>query len=181
MRGVYLKDMKRSFIASVILAVSIFTTPMTVFAKSTATVVEYALPYPGMLPDHPLYSIKALRDRIMDFLIVDPARKVEFSILQADKRLAMGKALLEKGNAQLAEAVVSKGEKYMHRAVSNLLLLKTQGKILPGDVDRLEKALMKHAEVLEELIVKSADPQKAGFTGSLELVRTLQGETPKMK
>ncbi|MBI5619910.1 hypothetical protein HY950_03040 [Candidatus Gottesmanbacteria bacterium] len=172
--------MKQSFIASVILAVSIFIAPITVFGKSTIT-AEYALPYPGMLPDHPLYSIKALRDRIMDFLIVDPARKVEFSILQADKRLVMGKALLEKGNAQLAEAVVSKGEKYMHRAVSNLLLLKTQGKILPGDVDRLEKSLTKHAEVLEELIVKSADPQKAGFTGSLEFVRTLEGEVPKMK
>ncbi len=174
--------MKLTFIASVILAVSVLTAPMTVLAKSNTPVAEYALPYPGMLPDHPLYSIKALRDRILDFLIVDPARKAEFSILQADKRLGMGMALMEKGNATLAESVVSKGEKYMYQAVYSLLALKNQGKAVPGYVaDRLDLSLAKHAEVLGTLVTRASEPEKSGLAGSLELVGKLVDELPKLK
>lgn len=174
--------MKSVLIASVIFAVLVLTAPMAVFAKSTTTVVEYALPYPGMLPDHPLYSIKALRDRIMDFLIVDPARKAEFSLLQADKRLGMGMALVEKGNVTLAESVVSKGEKYMHRALYSLMTLKYEGKAVPGYVvDRLKNSLAKHTEVLGTLVTRASGPEKSGLDGSLDLVGKLTDELPKLK
>jgi len=47
--------------------------------------VEYALPYPGMLPDNPLYFLKQVRDWIMEKIIADPVRKIEFYVLQSDK------------------------------------------------------------------------------------------------
>ena len=48
---------------------------------------NYLLPYPGMLPDNPLYMLKAMRDRVINFLIADSQKKAEFYLLQSDKRL----------------------------------------------------------------------------------------------
>ena len=59
---------------------------------------EYILPYPGILLDHPLYFLKNLRDQVMEFLISDPTKKAEFSLLQSDKFLAMSQAYVDKGN-----------------------------------------------------------------------------------
>lgn len=157
------------------------TAPKTT-ATETVKKVEYLLPYPGLLPDHPLYVVKKVRDFILDKLIVDPVRKTEFYILQADKRLNMGIFLEAKGNRVLAEEIISKGEKYMHQAVGNFSALRREGKEIPGHVaDRLEKSLAKHIEVLEEMIAKTTGAEKAGLTGSLELVKSLQQEFIKAK
>lgn len=143
---------------------------------------EYLLPYPGILPDHPLYFLKQIRDAILDRLIVDPLRKAEFLVLQADKRLNMGRVLVEQGKETLAETTISKGEKYMERAVSGLGLFKTTGRPVPASLtDRLTRSIEKHTEVLDGLIAKTSGPEKAGLTGSLEFVKKLQGEIEKLK
>ena len=46
--------------------------------------IDYALPYPGILIDHPLYFLKNIRDLIMERIITEPGKKVEFAILQSD-------------------------------------------------------------------------------------------------
>jgi len=144
--------------------------------------VEYNLPYPGIGPDHPLYVLKAARDWLLDKLIVDPVRKVEFYILQGDKRLQMGINLIVKNKNTLAEQVVSKGEKYQVKAVAALAALKKSGTLIPGYLlDRLENSLAKHVEVLEEQIAKAGGPEKFGLQGSLELVKQLQAEVVKLK
>lgn len=144
--------------------------------------VEYVLPYPGILPDHPLYALKRLRDLILDKLIVDPVRKIDFYVLQADKRLNMGIALKAKNKPAMAEEAISKGEKYMHKAVGGFTALKRDGKEVPGYIsDRLEKSMAKHIEVLEELISPTAGSERAGLEGSLELVKAVQQEFIKIK
>jgi hypothetical protein len=147
------------------------------------TPVQYDLPYPGMLPNNPLYFLKQARDWILDKLITDPVKKTEFYILQADKRLAMGLQLTEAGNGVLSEQIISKGEKYMNNAVQTLLTLKAQGQEVPAYItDHVTQALAKHAEVITSEISKTTDTTlKSGLTGSLDLVSTLQGELPKLK
>jgi len=148
----------------------------------TAQTVDYTLPYPGMLPDSPLYFLKQVRDWILDKLIMDPAKKTEFYILQADKRLAMGVALDAGGKGVLGEQVISKGEKYMYNAEQLLLTMKAQGgDIQSATVDHLTLALAKHAEVLSVEISKAQGAQKAGLTASLTLVQQLEGDVTKLK
>lgn len=144
--------------------------------------VEYLLPYPGILPDHPLYFLKKFRDTVLERLIADPIKKAEFYILQGDKRLNMGIFLVAQSKLALAETTVSKGEKYLGKVVLVLAAQKTAGNPIPGYItDRLEKSLLKHEEVLTDLIAKASDPVKAGFTGSLEFVKSLQKEIAKLK
>lgn len=153
-----------------------------VHVEETEKKQEYMLPYPGVLPDHPLYIVKRLRDWILDRLIVDPLRKVEFYVLQADKRLNMGVVLIDRKKDVLGEEVISKGEKYFNNAIYTLLARKTEGKEVPTYlVEKLERSLEKHTEVLTALIAKTSGQIQEGLKGSLELVGTLQAELPKLK
>jgi hypothetical protein len=136
--------------------------------------VEYTLPYPGILPDHPLYNLKRFRDYVLERLISDPVRKTEFYMLQGDKRLAMGMALAAQGKGALSESTISKGEKYMEKAVSGISALKTNGGAVPPHVvGNLENSLGKHAEVVTALIASAQDAEKAGLNASLVLVQQL--------
>lgn len=149
---------------------------------SMQTPVDYQLPYPGLLPDSPLYFIKQVRDWVLDKLIMDPVKKTEFYILQGDKRLVMGTMLDTNGKTVLGEQVISKGEKYMNNAEQALLTMKSQGKDVPSYVvDHLTQALAKHAEVISGEIAKAQGAQKAGLTASLTLVSQLQGDLAKLK
>ncbi|MBI3428503.1 MAG: hypothetical protein HY050_00285 [Actinobacteria bacterium] len=142
---------------------------------------EYLLPFPGILPDHPLYFLKQIRDGILDRLIVDPLRKAEFHVLQADKRLAMGKLLVEQGKGALGETTISKGEKYLERAARGLLAFKSTGRPVPASlIDLLTRSTQKHVEILIQLIAKTTGAEQAGIQGSLEFVQKLQGEVEKL-
>jgi len=144
--------------------------------------VEYTLPYPGILPDHPLYFLKRLRDTILEKLISDPIRKAEFYILQGDKRLQMGLMLIEGGKANLGESTISKGEKYIEQAVTKLSSYKESGGIIPPYViERLEKATAKHQEVISDLMGKASEAEKNGLQGSLNLLKELISSVGSLK
>ncbi len=122
--------------------------------------VEYALPFAGLLPDHPLYTIKVLRDRILLFFTRDPEKKVHLNLLFSDKRLVMGQILWEKGNIDLSVSTIGKGEKYLLSAAIDLLALKKQKNLPPGLSDKVELATNKHEEVIMKLIKSSGDEVK---------------------
>lgn len=146
------------------------TTPIVVQEE-----IEYTLPYPGILPDHTLYKLKALRDAILEKLISDPLKKMEFYVLQADKRLGMGMQLVDKEKAQLAESTISKGEKYMEKAIMLLQTQKDNGGAAPGYIaDKIRRSLGKHEELILELLTRVGETEKQGLEGSLEMVKTLQ-------
>jgi len=151
-------------------------------SSQRAQTVEYALPYPGILPDHPLYWLKLVRDKLLDILIVDPLRKAEFYLLQADKRLGMGVALIQKGNAPLGEQTISKGEKYLAQAVAQIVSASRMGKEIPSYLmDRMRLASAKHREVLTELVAAMAGPELGGVKESLEFLKRTISEVEKLK
>lgn len=158
------------------------TQPVIAVEPTPATKINYALPYPGVLPDHPLYFIKRIRDAILEMVIIEPVRKAEFYILQGDKRLEMGIMLVEQQKFALAETTVSKAEKYMEKAVVGLTSYKTSGGVIASYVvDRAEIALAKHKEVLQELLAQVPEAQKSGITSSIELVTRVQQEIKALK
>lgn len=144
--------------------------------------VEYFLPYPGLLPDHPLYFIKKIRDQILEALIVDPVRKAEFYLLQADKQLNMSIGLTEKGNGQLAVEVLVQSGKYFEKAVGSLTMQKSLGQaIAPHVLEKLEKSSMKHLEEMEILTAKIGESQKSAVSAASNLIKKLQSEIANLK
>lgn len=121
------------------------------------TPIPYILPFPGILPDHPLWFLKAFRDRIIVFLISSPVKKAEFSLSQSDKRLSAGVALFAKGKNDPALSTISKAENYLVLAVAQTKEAKAVGKDVAGLIDVLFRATQKHQAVLIEEV--TAHPQ----------------------
>ena len=129
----------------------------TTSTPSSVKTIDYALPYPGLLPDNPLYVLKAVRDRIIEVLISDPIKKANFELLQADKRLNEGVSLFNKGEKKyaLAETTISKGENYFEKGIAQIERAKKQGIITAGTSQRFHLASLKHIEIIKGLINKS--------------------------
>ncbi len=115
----------------------------------TPVPIEYVLPYPGLLPTHPLYFIKSLRDSVIEFLITDAVSKADFYILQADKKLNMGVVLHGTGKTSDADRAFVGAATSRTQAVSLLESHMKAGNTLPGYiVEKLFLSMDKHIEVL---------------------------------
>ena len=121
--------------------------------KTPQEKVIYNLPYPGLLPDSPLYITKIIRDRITDFLTRDNLKKAQLYLLYSDKRTSMSLVLASKGKSQLAIDTFVKGEKYFLKIPGLLRSAKKQGAPAPSSfVETLKLSNAKHKELIEELI-----------------------------
>lgn len=163
-------------ILSFILLFRVFTLPVigqTPFPSVSPTVspsLGYALPYAGILPDHPLYFLKQIRDRILILLTRDPLKNSQLHLVLADKSLVMGELLWEKGNYNLSLSTFNRGEKYLLMSVLMLFDLKKSMTIPPGVADKFDLAAKKHEEVIVDLmtnITESSQRQKLNDTLSI--------------
>lgn len=135
---------------------------------------EYQLPYPGILPDNPLYPIKAFRDKIVSFLISDPLKKADYNLLQADKRLQSGVLLIEKSKKyQLAIDTISKGENYFEEAILKAADAKKQGLDAGKIQGKLRQALKKHHEIVAALVKKAPKEFSPGFKILIKRIEVL--------
>jgi hypothetical protein len=143
--------------------------------------VEYALPYPGMLPDNPLYFLKQVRDWIMEKIIADPVRKIEFYVLQSDKDINASVFLNAKKESALGLTSMMLASKNMQMAVAMTTTYNTQGQAIPGYVvDQLGKSLSKHEEVLTDLVTKVSADEKPRYNAALADVREMEAEVAKL-
>ncbi len=127
-----------------------------------AELSTYVLPYPGILPDHPLYFLKAFRDRIVELLISDPVRKAEFYVLQSDKWLNTALFTKEAKKTEYLERSLRYAVDFERRAVSALEGVKQSGKqIEPSLLEKLTWSNRKHMQILTGIIDGGEDYQGA--------------------
>jgi hypothetical protein len=127
-------------------------TPVMMDTKDTKPKVEYLLPYPGILPTHPLYFLKNIRDQIVEMLISDPVKKADFYIIQADKKLSMALALADLKKQPEVQRALQDAERLRVKSVAQLESIKAAKLEVPGFVlDQLTRSLDKHIEVLTQL------------------------------
>lgn len=123
-------------------------------------VVEYYLPYAGILPDNTLYFLKAFRDNLIGFLISDPLKKADYNLLMADKRLVSAHALIDKKKYELAITTLSKAENYFEKSVKLVGDAKKQGRDASQLIDKLLIASQKHQEVIFQMGQKTKGDTK---------------------
>lgn len=147
-----------------------FAITAELYASSSSETVNYELPYPGLLPDNPLYLLRIIRDKTIGFLISDPVKKTEFNLLQADKRLNAGIYLFNKGKISLASSTISKAENYFSEALDKLMEAKTQGRSVSEIEEKLKSALRKHEQELRSLTKNVNANYRASFEEELKRV-----------
>ncbi len=144
----------------------------TVNVVSSSGESDYYLPYPGILPDHPLYWLKMLRDRILLFLVHNPEEKLNRLLLYADKRLGAAQVLIMGGKDQLGITTATKAEKYLEQAVLELEKIKTAGNASETMFTNLAQASLKHRQVLEQMVDKVPDQSKSTVQQAVEKAKT---------
>ncbi len=117
--------------------------------------VDYYLPYPGILPDHPLYWLKMIRDRILLILAKEPTARFQRLLLYADKRIGAAEALIKGRKETLGVSTATKAEKYLQQAVEAAEKLKEEGKLTAIASDQIKKAVEKHNQLLGELLAET--------------------------
>lgn len=115
--------------------------------------IPYVLSYPGgILPDSPLWVIKALRDKIWLISSTNPSKKADLLLLLADKRLAASKILFERGKAELAYSSLTKAEKYLDEAAKKAHENTQKGLDTTSFYSRLSLSSLKHRQVMGEMV-----------------------------
>lgn len=148
--------------------------PITSFTPSPVpSTVEYQLPYPGILPGSPLYSIKMVRDRIMEVLISDPIKKANFYLLQADKRTASALMLYEKGDDKMAETTLTKAQKYLEKSLVKAQEVKNSGKDAGDIFARIKDSSLKQKQEIEIISGKSKEKRES-LMDELEKIKNLE-------
>jgi len=144
-----------------------FIIPLTVYLADTPFVkaqnkVVYDLPYPGILPDHPLYFIKSFRDQINLFFTRDYQKKAELYLLYSDKRVASSILILYNGKEKLALDTLAKGEKYFFKIPFLIVQAKKQGQNFTKElIEKIKNANEKHAEVIDDFFKKVSEEQNS--------------------
>lgn len=133
----------------------------------TDTSIDYYLPFPGkVLPDSPLWPVKALRDKVWLFLTTNPSRKAELKLLFADKRIGSAKLLFEKEKPEIGFTTLTKAEKYLEEAVAQEAINRKNGLDTNEFLQRLSNASLKHYEVMEEILMIAPDDAKPQIVSS---------------
>ncbi|NTU73009.1 hypothetical protein HGB07_02415 [Candidatus Roizmanbacteria bacterium] len=142
-----------------------FTYPGATFANTDSNTSTYEMPYPGMLPDNPLYLLKETRDYMVEFGTRDPLSKAELNLVCADKHVSMGVELVKKGKNALALRSLASSEEHTARAI-----------------DVLEKSIKQGASPSGELMVKLKESNAEHLTTYLRLMGELpEGDTEKLQ
>lgn len=133
--------------------------------------VDYYLAYPGILPDHPLYFLKMIRDRIWLFLTTDVLKKAELYLLFADKRIGATQALIEGNKPDLGVSTATKAEKYLEQAISQAERAREAGRDTTVFYETLSKAALKHEEVLLGLVDRVPQESRSVLESALDYAR----------
>ena len=143
---------------------------------------EYSLAYPGMLPDNPMYFIKATRDRIVEFLISDPLKKAQFHLLQTDKRIAAVSYLVpQRKESKYVEEELKLAEKYFLLTLEDLKRAKEQNIAVDDTTSRMRIAVRKYQLILTDLQKQAKDEQtRTSLTNAVQKFVELEKNVAKV-
>ena len=156
---------KQVILSAVVLFVAIQLPLVAAYAQSASSVPKtltggdpkgtssYELPYPGMLPDNPLYFLKVIRDNLTAFFISKPLAKATFDLLQSDKEVEASYLLVtrEQGKGELALKTFSQAENYFEDALKQTHSAKKQGYNIIDISKQLQEAQQKHVQMLQSV------------------------------
>jgi DNA repair exonuclease SbcCD ATPase subunit len=126
------------------------------------------LPSPGVLPDNPFYFLKAWKEAIQNFFTFGAENKAEQFLHLADVRLAEYQKMIEKGKTEIAQKTLDKYEKQLNQALQKIEELGNKGQDVKEISQKLEDAVNKHLEVLQENLQKAPESAQKGLENAIE-------------
>lgn len=147
----------------------------------TPTTINYPLPYPGILPGSPLYSLKALRDKIVEVLTSDLTKKSNLYLLQADKRLAASLILFGRGDQVNAETTLSKGQNYLEKSLNQAQQAKESQYDVLDVTAKIRMSSTKQKEEIGKLVDKTKGEIQQKLKGDYQRAQVLEKRASQFK
>src|SRR5260221_10578177 len=151
--------------------------------SNTAIASDYQLPYPGMLPDNPLYFIKELRDNLTAFFLSKPLDKADFALLQSDKNVQASYLLVtrEAGKSDLAWKTLSSAQDSFAQAITQTENAKKQGYNTQEIAKKLDSANQKHLQVLRAIALQTQQQGSKAYKKELSRTETFTSEIKALR
>ncbi len=133
-------------------------------------IINQYLPHPGILPDHPLYWLKMVRDKAQLVITREQHFRFELLLLYADKRLGAGEKLINKQQSHLGVATISKAEKYLLQAGELLAQKPDKSK---QHIEQLALTLDRHQQLITVLVDLVSESDKQTLQEAIILNKTV--------
>ena len=143
--------------------------------------IEYNLPYPGILPDHPLFFLKNIRDKVLELTTRDSLKKAELYLLLADKRVGMAMNLAKGGKEKNASLAFSEAEGFFAKIPQLIEISKKQGVSASSDfIQRLRLSNAKHKEIGTSLLKDLSQELNSEISKSLDVNQQIKKKLEKL-
>lgn len=143
--------------------------------------VEYNLPYPGILPDHPLFLLKKIRDKVLELTTRDSLKKAELYLVFSDKRVAMALSLAKSGKEKMTVTAYSEAEEYFAKIPPLLAESKKQGVSASSEfILKLKLSNAKHREIGGSLLRDLPQGLSGEINKSIDLNQQLKKKVEKL-
>ena len=153
----------------------------SIFLQPVIAATKYDLPYPGILPDHGLYSIKSARDKLWLFVTRDHIHKMELLLLMSDKHLAMARLLVDNDKDALGGENTLKAEQLASEMIDIMGTATKQGAAPKGDfVTQVKLSNKKHREIIEATLTTVPKNKQADLKKALMLNKKLKDRLAKL-
>jgi hypothetical protein len=145
--------------------------------------VIYTLPSAGqIIPGHPLFMIKQIRDGIEDLITRDPLQKAKLKLRNADRYIVYSQVLTEHNMPMRAVESIRTAISYQEDALAEIIVLFSQQKDVDEDKKSESKQLrfvivqsnIKQSEIIRELLNKLPDGEQEVLLGLLEKSLTIR-------
>jgi len=138
--------------------------------------IDYYLAFPGaVLPDSPLWALKATRDKLWLALTTNENKKAELNLLFADKRVLSARILFERGKYDLGYTTLTKAEKYLEEACNIENEMRARGQDTSELAERLINASLKHRLVIRQILLLAPDEAKPKISTVAQFSRGVYG------
>ena len=181
--------MLKNLFVTILVTVFFATVPVGVYmltysqtSTTEATKLDYFLPYPGILPDNPLYVFKDFRDQILKFITRDQSKKAEIYLNLADKKANTAINLEKKGKDKLASKMILLAEKDAQKIKKLVDSAKKQGDGPNQElVSKMKLSNQKHREVIDSLMKEIPKEESDNLTEALKLNEQIAKELKGIK
>ena len=143
--------------------------------------VVYDLPFPGILPDHPLYILKVARDKTKLFFTRDSIKKINLLLLYSDKKINMAQPLSDRGRWDRSSRIAFEAEEDFGKMIDVMNVSKKQGASATADfIKKAKVSNQKHKHIIESLIGKMPQGERVNIENALKLNNKMKGKLNKM-
>ena len=123
--------------------------------------VDYMLPFAGKIePDHPLWTIKAIRDKVWVTTSLKTDNKIKVLVTLADKRIQHASHLMDKDKSELSVSTLTKSEKYLEEALKIEKAARAKKMDTKESAKLIVMSTLKHRQLLEELLARAPEDAK---------------------